>query len=442
MGVLFVPNISNAQQGDVVGFISASQGDNIVSRKGKHLKSTSGMKIYEQDIFITRPDSRMQLELRDKTTISLGVSSKLSVRKFEYDTSKDNEFQKVLLHSELGVFRVISGDISVLNEEGFVIKTRNGVINADDEYVKINVESIQHKPDLIASLKGNLGVENFDGDRLGLSAGEFIAIDFSKALEDKQYYTQANMPGAKDYTLKEGEINTRKETSLDEQDKVAQTKIKRRYDEDISLYFRAKTAEELLAEQNLNIGLPDGYYKLDTSKGDNLFVFKYKVSDATIADYSFAWNALAKVYTTYIPVGGVNQLITFSGRVVGKMADGEDVLGQFKFNIDIERRRIDLDSYYSFLSQKNKKFWKVEVTSGNEFANINIKADRASSDVSGITLESSTISLRGLDEKTAKAVGGKFVLKDESGNIATTVYGGIAGLESSPNFNKVEEANY
>jgi len=91
-----------------IGFIGASFGDNIISRNGAHIKAKSGIKIYEKDILITRKNGKLQFKLSDNTFVSLGVDSKISISKYNY--VPNNENSKIILHSEVGVFKVASGE--------------------------------------------------------------------------------------------------------------------------------------------------------------------------------------------------------------------------------------------------------------------------------------------------------------------------------------------
>ncbi len=423
-----------------IGFIGASFGDNIISRNGVHIKAKSGVKIYEKDILITRKNGKLQFKLSDDTFVSLGVASKISISKYSY--VPNNENSKIILHSEVGVFRVASGKIAKLNNENFIIKTRNSAIVADDDIVRINIESKTNSPDAIACLKGSVYVKN-SRDIDNIQSGEFINVGSKSTIGDVLSYNAKNMPGLKDYKIGKEYIKSKKQADIALKEiKGSTLKAEKKFDDNLDLYFVKKPANQLLPKTNPYI-LPDGFYVFDVSNvGNDVLKLKYKVEKGRITDYDF--QALGDIYdkSNFQASQGLSRITAFRGKVVGQMDNGDSILGQFLFNIDLKTLKIDRDSYYSFLVQQTQTYWRVIVFSDNDFAHLEVKDYKLASDVSGVSIVNSDIKVYTTKGDTApKGLGGLLYLKNANGEVANTFYGGVIS-NSFPNFNSVEASNY
>jgi len=428
-----------------IGYITASFGDNSIAHKGVLKKALSGMKIHEGDILLTRTKGKLQFKLKDNTLVSLGHDSKITIVAYNYQPNDENS--NIVLHSEIGIFRITSGDIATLDEEGFVIKTINTKIVANDDKIRLNIESKKDYSEAIACIQGSIDIENAQGDSSNIQEGEFLNANPSEFLGDSSDYDERTMPGTKDYEIGKKLTTAKKQTDINREAQISKVEVENRFDDNLELYFRNKSPEELLPAKKTNYDLVDGWYVLDDYNNEDILKLKYKVEKGKISDYQFG--SIGDLYdkSNFQAKTGVGTTVVFQGRIVGEYQsstqESDDILGAFKFNIDVKDMQILADSYYGFLVQHKQVYWRAQIVSGKDFSGVTATADKLASEVDTIKLNKKDIHVYTKKGETApKGVGGSLILEDGDGNKASTNFGGYAGLSVTPNFNSVEASKY
>ncbi|PHR70809.1 MAG: hypothetical protein COA66_11225 [Arcobacter sp.] len=121
--LLFCPLIILAS----IGKITSVKGEVYIDRENAKISAKVGSILELKDHVITKNNSKVILLFNDNTSITLGKSSTLQVRKYVFDTNiKSNN--KATFGFGKGIFRTITGKLGQLNPKGFKIKTSTATI--------------------------------------------------------------------------------------------------------------------------------------------------------------------------------------------------------------------------------------------------------------------------------------------------------------------------
>jgi len=153
-----------------IGTIMAMSGGASIHRSGSILSARSGMSILNGDEITTRNKSRVQVILKDDTTLTIGANSSFEFSKFYFDGTKKSS---VRLKAKRGFFRAVTGKISKIAPQRFKVKTLSATIGIRGTDFSGN---IMKKREVIRCYSGAISVKLDRGGVKNLLAGMLIDI--------------------------------------------------------------------------------------------------------------------------------------------------------------------------------------------------------------------------------------------------------------------------
>jgi len=155
-----------------IGEVTQLSGNVSVQREGKSLAPKKGFKIEKKDTIYTLKNGRIKITFNDKTIISLGKNSSLSIAEYLYDETKKSA--KAEFSVLKGAFKSITGRIGKINPARFKLKTKNatigvrgtifyGIISGDTEIISCSQGEI-----IVTTKKGSVIVKS--GNKTKISA--------------------------------------------------------------------------------------------------------------------------------------------------------------------------------------------------------------------------------------------------------------------------------
>lgn len=109
-----------------IGSINTVKGHAVIMRNGEELQARLGDPLMAQDVLKTSGDGTIGIVLRDNTTVSLGPSSTLALKEFQFNPSEG--LFSMVMNMVKGTFVYISGKMGELYPEAVKVETPVGVI--------------------------------------------------------------------------------------------------------------------------------------------------------------------------------------------------------------------------------------------------------------------------------------------------------------------------
>ncbi len=156
-----------------IGEISALKGSANLFRDGEKKIVVKGMKLEKHDKIKTAANSRLQIVFNDKTVISLGQESELSVDEYLYDDKN----KKAGFSITKGFFKSITGKIGKIAPKHFKIRTANATIGVRGTTI---IAETTEKLDIIACSQGQIEVISQLGSVI-VNQGERTIVAQAKA---------------------------------------------------------------------------------------------------------------------------------------------------------------------------------------------------------------------------------------------------------------------
>ena len=123
-GQLFLPN--GAMAAAIVGTVARLKNDASLMRVASVHALQPGASVELNDQLRTGVQSRLEVDLRDETKITLGAKAKITVDRFVYDPDRSKGGMTVNVLK--GAFRFVSGSIGKSGDKDIVAKTEFGII--------------------------------------------------------------------------------------------------------------------------------------------------------------------------------------------------------------------------------------------------------------------------------------------------------------------------
>jgi hypothetical protein len=120
---------------DEIGMVFTAKGAVSAARDGKTIALSVKDKVHAKDVISTGAGTKAQLLLNDKTSISLGENTTLEMSEFA-NAGKESRFSARL---GKGVMRVITGEITKNNPDGFKVTTPRATVGIRGTIVVIEV---------------------------------------------------------------------------------------------------------------------------------------------------------------------------------------------------------------------------------------------------------------------------------------------------------------
>ena len=123
-GQLFLPN--GAMAATIVGSVARLKNDASLMRVASVHALQPGVSVELNDQLRTGAQSRLEVDLRDETKITLGAEATITVDRFVYDPDRSKGGMTVNVLK--GAFRFVSGGIGKPGDKDIVAKTEFGII--------------------------------------------------------------------------------------------------------------------------------------------------------------------------------------------------------------------------------------------------------------------------------------------------------------------------
>lgn len=111
---------------ETAGVVRSSRGPATVTRAGKAVPATAGLKVQAGDVLATGPGGSLGVILRDNSTLSLGPESTLVIRKFLFAPAEGK--LGLLVRLSRGTMACVSGLIGRLAPESVRFETPSATI--------------------------------------------------------------------------------------------------------------------------------------------------------------------------------------------------------------------------------------------------------------------------------------------------------------------------
>ncbi|MDR3354215.1 MAG: FecR family protein [Synergistaceae bacterium] len=144
--VLVCLAVSAAAAEDGIGMVLSLEGEATALRGGAEVPLEVRSRVYESDVVSVWMDSKLQILLDDETSLTLGPDSTLDLIEFSEEAGGE-KFESRL--SE-GSMRIITGETTERNPDGFKITTRHAAVAirgtvlslvTNDDFTRVDVES-------------------------------------------------------------------------------------------------------------------------------------------------------------------------------------------------------------------------------------------------------------------------------------------------------------
>jgi len=153
-----------------IGTVMALKGSVFIQRKGSNIIAKGGMSILNGDAIKTFNNSRVQIILKDDTTLTIGANSSFEFRDFYFDGTKKS---KLDMKINRGFFRTVTGKIGKIAPKRFKLKTISATIGVRGTDFS---GDIMENREIIRCYSGAISVELDKGGVKDILSGMLIEI--------------------------------------------------------------------------------------------------------------------------------------------------------------------------------------------------------------------------------------------------------------------------
>ncbi len=168
-----------------IGTIMALKGSASIQRNGSDINAKGGMSILNSDIIKTYNNSRIQIILKDNTTLTIGANSSFEFTKFYFDGTSNSSLH---MKANRGFFRTVTGKIGKIAPKRFKLKTISAIIGVRGTDFS---GDIMENREIIRCYSGAISVELDNGGIKDILSGMLIEIT-DKSVNIKR--NMKNMP--------------------------------------------------------------------------------------------------------------------------------------------------------------------------------------------------------------------------------------------------------
>jgi len=133
-------SINSWADNDKIGSLRKVSGDGFIQRvdKTEHLEVKEGMAVYQNDLITTSEDGSLGIVFKDRSRLSLGPNSKLTVNKYVFNPSQKK--YSMLTKMLKGSAKYTSGKLSKLSPGSVSFQTPDATISSRGTSFLIIVE--------------------------------------------------------------------------------------------------------------------------------------------------------------------------------------------------------------------------------------------------------------------------------------------------------------
>ena len=153
-----------------IGTIMALKGNASIERSSRSISAKSGMSILNGDKIKTYNNSRVQVILKDDTTLTIGANSSFEFINFYFDGTNKSS---VRMKANRGFFRTVTGKIGKIAPKRFKLKTISATIGVRGTDFS---GDIMENREIIRCYSGAISVELDKGGVKDILSGMLIEI--------------------------------------------------------------------------------------------------------------------------------------------------------------------------------------------------------------------------------------------------------------------------
>jgi hypothetical protein len=174
-----------------IGQVVTYKGSAYIKRGFKKITIRTGTKLQKKDTVITRNNSKLQIEFKDRTIITVGKNSKLKIDNYLFDDNKQEEASTSISFLK-GIFKTITGKIGKLNPEKFRLKTKTASIGIRGTSLIINAKK---RSTFVACTDGSIIVTSLKDTKqsVDVDSGEFTIVKSDTPPTQAQELNEENL---------------------------------------------------------------------------------------------------------------------------------------------------------------------------------------------------------------------------------------------------------
>lgn len=154
LSLSFISQLTNAEDRAEIGVVAALQGVATLSFEGQMQTAAVGNKLYLGDTVITSPNAKMQIMLRDLTTLTIAADSELVVDEFIYDPGVTRNLTSKLVK---GVVKLSSPRMTLKGLSSRKLALPNATVSIRGTQFLAKVDE---RDDIVVLFNGLISVEN------------------------------------------------------------------------------------------------------------------------------------------------------------------------------------------------------------------------------------------------------------------------------------------
>jgi len=155
-----------------IGKITSFKGSVNINRDSQDIRAKLNLDVEKSDTISTKKNSNVIIKFNDKTIITVGKNSTLTIEEYLFD-EKNSANSQTQFNFLKGTFKSVTGTIGHINPDKFRLKTKTANIGIRGTVTLGNQK-------LIACTKGSISVKSKSKSVI-LNAGEYIDVSEDKA---------------------------------------------------------------------------------------------------------------------------------------------------------------------------------------------------------------------------------------------------------------------
>lgn len=171
-----------------VGTITSLHAKAFVKRDATLIPAAIGLTLFEHDTITTHDGAKLQIVLTDKSTITMGAQSSLSIKKYLYQAANIHSTATIVYNK--GFFRTLTGYIAQSAPQKFVIKTNRLDIQTASSFFDLFIDT-QNNFEIVACNTGKLSTKALKTART-INSDEMLIFS-SNTLSQSVKYTKKAM---------------------------------------------------------------------------------------------------------------------------------------------------------------------------------------------------------------------------------------------------------
>jgi hypothetical protein len=174
--------------------VQAIRGEAKAIRNGNEITLKLGDKIESSDTIKTSKKAKLQLRFNDRTIITIGKNSNISMKDYNYD-KKNRANNRAKFGIQNGLFKVVTGKIGKMNPQKFTLKTKTTTMGIRGTELTINDQG--DKGTVVGCTSGAITVaSNATGAKVDIPAGQMTDVKPGSDPAPARAYNPSEMGGA------------------------------------------------------------------------------------------------------------------------------------------------------------------------------------------------------------------------------------------------------